>query len=242
MGKAQLVRSGPELQTGDLTGGEAGRIAGIPDRPSLLRSRCAGSSVPSSIGDHGDELTVVAQVVFLDVPGNGRGQHCLRSRAQVMPDQAAELAPLVGDVVDRLAVLGPFRVAGGDGLGLRVGSAGVIVVVCPVAISMMCMYDSLIREILHGDDPGLVGRPVGDGPLARDFLEPPLEVGIERRGDVEVHVAAVAGVAAPGQELARGRPGRARVAALAVGDPPRLAAGCGPGERADNSRRPLRPC
>ena len=37
--------------------------------------------------------------------------------------------------------------------------------------------------------------------------------------------AAVAGVAAPGQELARRGPGRADVAALAVGDPPRLAAG-----------------
>ena len=83
----------------------------------------------------------------------------------------------------------------------------------------------VIRNVLLGDDPRLVGRPVGNGPLAGDLLEPALEVGVGGSGEVQVHVAAVAGVAAPGQQLARGRPGRRDVAALAVGDPPRLAPG-----------------
>ena len=175
----------------------------------------AGSSL---IDRHGDPFAVVTDLEGLDVVRR-EGQSFAGRRKKGVANEVVMFIALIAEIVDRFPVRRPLRMAVGRGPGLRnigVGSdrpglAGVHLDDVDPRI--------LDRSIFDRDDLRPAGRPVGDGPLARDLLEAPDESGVVGRGDVEVHVAAVPGVAAPGQERTCWRPLRHCVSALAVGDP-----------------------
>ena len=120
-------------------------------------------------------------------------------RFEIMPHESAELAPSIREVIERPAILGPPCIACRRRLVLgprapgrnRVGLAG------------RQLHDVNVRlvnrDIFNGSDFGLIRRPVGNGPLAGYLLEAADEMRVEWRGNIQIHIAAVAGVTAPGQ-------------------------------------------
>ena len=137
---------------------------------------------------------------------------------EVMAGEAAELGAEVGRPVERLAVPGEAdvvvrhgRPAGSGSGSQRPGLARRDVDEVDVGL--------VDRERLDGRNRLVVGRPVGDGPVPLDVLDPPGRTGPRRIDDVEVHVPAVAGVAAIGQQRPGVGPLAHHVPRLAVGEP-----------------------
>ena len=86
------------------------------------------------------------------------------------------------------------------------------------------MQVGLVRRNEFGEQQAVVvGAPIDRRPRALHLGDAPLAAGHGGVGDVDVHVAAVAGVARVGEELAVVRPERRDVAVGAVGEAPGLA-------------------
>src|SRR5262249_54462663 len=112
--------TGTKLQPGNLPG----RL------PEGIRESAAGSRPPPAdlidprlVNHKRDHLAVVAQVEFLYVPGDVFGECLDVPGVRFMVDQPSELAPFIGEVVERVVVLRPLRFAGKPPLGLGVTRA-----------------------------------------------------------------------------------------------------------------------
>jgi hypothetical protein len=218
-GDGEALAVGVPAQVLDHAGGELGAERELAAGRQLVQAEVGPAAL---VDDGGHAPAVVRHGEQVDVPVHRLGEDGDLAGRQVEAHGALVLAHAVVGRDDRLAVGGERAVGPGGRRICLFGQLGALAG-GDVEAPQVALVD---RHVVHGEQGGVVGRPVEDAPAAAlELGEQLVGGGVARVDDVDVVV--LPGPAGRGvrQSIAGARPRSERVLRLAVGQQHGLAGG-----------------